>query len=97
VTERFTLIDGERVVELPARITGDRVRLDAAALRAAEEVGRHQPLPSAGDQQARAEFGPGRWLLDAGALGGRRQTWVAAGQPYDRPLPDTAGRSGRDS
>jgi AhpC/TSA family protein len=31
----FTLIDGDRVVELPARIDGERVRLDAAALETA--------------------------------------------------------------
>jgi hypothetical protein len=31
--ERFTLIDGERVAEVPARIAGERVRLDPAALK----------------------------------------------------------------
>ena len=33
--DRFTLIDGERVAELPARLDGERVWLDAAALEAA--------------------------------------------------------------
>jgi hypothetical protein len=33
--DRVTLIDGERVAELPARIDGERVRLDPAALEAA--------------------------------------------------------------
>jgi hypothetical protein len=31
--ERFTLIDDERAAEIPARISGERVRLDAAALK----------------------------------------------------------------
>jgi len=33
MSDRFTLVDGERAVELPARVAGDRVRLDTAALR----------------------------------------------------------------
>jgi hypothetical protein len=96
----------------------------------AEEVRRHQPLPTAAEQQARAEFGLGRWLWAQGRgeaaarhflRGGelaphdftiRRgtmpmrgidsmgpeframlQAWVGAGQPYYRPLPDTAGQT----
>ena len=96
-----------------------------------EEVKRRQPLPTAADQQARAEFGLGQWLWAQGRTaaaerhflrGGelaphdftiRRgtmpmrgidsmgpqfremlQTWVGAGQPFYRPLPDTAGRPG---
>jgi hypothetical protein len=96
-----------------------------------EEVKRQQPLPTAADQQARAEFGLGQWLWAQGRQaaaerhflrGGelaphdftiRRgtmpmrgidsmgpqfremlQTWVGAGQPFYRPLPDTAGRPG---
>jgi hypothetical protein len=31
--ERFTLIESERVVQIPARIEGERVRLDPAGLR----------------------------------------------------------------
>ena len=99
-----------------------------------EEVKRQQPLPTAADQQARAEFGLGQWLWAQGrqaaaerhfARGGelaphdftiRRgtmpmrgidsmgpqfremlQTWVGAGQPFYRPLPDTAGRPGAAS
>jgi hypothetical protein len=103
------------------------VRAEGAAL-SAEEVRRHQPLPTEADQQARAEFGLGQWLWTQGRVaaaerhfvrGGElaphdftirrgtmpmrgidsmgpqfremRQAWVAAGQPYYRPLPDTAG------
>jgi hypothetical protein len=33
--DRVTLIDGERVAEIPARISGDQVHLDPAALEAA--------------------------------------------------------------
>jgi hypothetical protein len=33
MSDRFTLVDGERAVELPARVAGDRVRLDAAAVK----------------------------------------------------------------
>ena len=33
--ERVTLIDGERVAEIPARINGEQVRLDPAALETA--------------------------------------------------------------
>jgi hypothetical protein len=31
--ERFTIVDDERVAEIPARVTGGRVRLDPAALK----------------------------------------------------------------
>ena len=119
-------------------ITGLESARHLAALRAwvsgrtpapgADEVRRQQPLPSAEDQQARAEFGLGQWLWAQGRLaaaerhfvrGGelaphdftiRRgtmpmrgidpmgpqfremlQSWVGAGRPYYRPLPDTAG------
>jgi hypothetical protein len=105
------------------------VRGEAPAL-SAEEVRRHQPLPSEADQLARAEFGLGQWLWAQGRTaaaerhflrGGelaphdftiRRgtmpmrgidpmgprfremvQAWAGAGQPYYRPLPDTAGTS----
>jgi hypothetical protein len=33
MSDRFTLVDAERAVEVPARVAGDRVRLDAAALK----------------------------------------------------------------
>jgi hypothetical protein len=106
------------------------VKGEAPAL-SEEEVKRQQPLPTAADQQARAEFGLGQWLWAQGrpaaaerhfVRGGelaphdftiRRgtmpmrgidsmgpqfremlQTWVGAGQPFYRPLPDTAGRPG---
>jgi len=119
-------------------ITGLESARHLAALRAwvsgrtpapaADEVRRQQPLPSAEDQQARAEFGLGQWLWAQGrpaaaerhfVRGGelaphdftiRRgtmpmrgidpmgpqfremlQSWVGAGRPYYRPLPDTAG------
>jgi hypothetical protein len=105
------------------------VRGEGPAL-SAEEVRRHQPLPSESDQLARAEFGLGQWLWAQGrpaaaerhfVRGGelaphdftiRRgsmpmrgidpmgpqfremvQAWAGAGQPYYRPLPDTAGTS----
>lgn len=104
------------------------VRGEGPAL-SAEAVLRHQPLPSARDQEARAEFALGQWLWTRGRTaaaerhflrGGelaphdftiRRgtmpmrgidpmgpeframlQSWVAGGQPYYRPLPDTGGR-----
>ena len=97
---------------------------------AADEVRAQQSLPSAADQQARAEFGLGQWLYERGRTeaaarhferGGelaphdftiRRGTmpmrgidpmgpqframlgeWVQRGQPYYRPLADTAGRA----
>lgn len=93
-----------------------------------EEVRHHQRLPTAADQQARAEFALGQWLWTHGRAaaaerhfvrGGElaphdftirrgtmplrgidsmgpqframRQAWAEAGQPYYRPLPDTAG------
>ena len=96
----------------------------------ADQVREQQTLPSAADQQARAEFGLGHWLFERGRTeaaarhferGGalaphdftiRRGTmpmrgidpmgpqframlgeWVQAGQPYYRPLEDTAGRA----
>lgn len=97
---------------------------------AADEVRAQQTLPTAADQQARAEFGLGQWLFERGRTaaavrhferGGelaphdftiRRGTmpmrgidpmgpqfrtmlgeWTQAGQPYYRPLADTAGRA----
>ena len=97
-----------------------------------QKVLRHQPLPSARDQEALAEFALGQWLWTRGRTaaaerhflrGGelaphdftiRRgtmpmrgidpmgpeframlQSWVAGGQPYYRPLPDTDGRVSR--
>ena len=33
MSDRFTLVDAERAAELPARVAGNRVRLDAAALK----------------------------------------------------------------
>ena len=105
------------------------VRGEAEAF-SADQVREQQTLPSADDQQARAEFGLGRWLFERGRTdaaarhferGGalaphdftiRRGTmpmrgidpmgpqframlgeWVQAGQPYYRPLADTAGRA----
>jgi hypothetical protein len=105
------------------------VRGEKAAF-AADEVRAQQTLPTAADQQARAEFGLGQWLYERGRTaaaarhferGGdlaphdftiRRGTmpmrgidpmgpqframlgeWVQRGQPYYRPLADTAGRA----
>ena len=105
------------------------VRGEKAAF-AAGEVRAQQTLPTAADQQARAEFGLGQWLYERGRVdaaarhferGGelaphdftiRRGTmpmrgidpmgpqframlgeWTQKGQPYYRPLADTAGRA----
>lgn len=108
---------------LRAWVNGEKPALSA------EDVKRHQPLPTEADQQARAEFGLGQWLWAQGRTaaaerhfvrGGelaphdftiRRGTmpmrgidpmgpqfremlqgWVGGGQPYYKPLPDTAGK-----
>jgi hypothetical protein len=105
------------------------VRGEAPAPRP-EKVRALQTLPTAADQQARAEFGLGQWLSEHGRAAAaerhfvragelaphdftiRRGTmpirgidpmgpqframlgeWVQAGQPYYRPLADTAGRA----
>jgi hypothetical protein len=124
--KHITGLEAERHLgALRAWVTGERPALSA------EEVRRHQPLPTATDQQARAEFALGQWLwtqrrtaaaerhfLRGGELAPhdftiRRGTmpmrgidpmgpqfremlqgWVASGQPYYRPLPDTAATSG---
>ena len=122
------------------QLTGLDASIHLAALRAwvrgerpaftADQVRAQQTLPTAVDQEARAEFGLGRWLFErgrteaaarhferAGALAPhdftiRRGTmpmrgidpmgpqframlgeWMQAGQPYYRPLADTAGRA----
>jgi hypothetical protein len=117
------LESGRHLAALRAWVAGEGRALSA------EDVKRHQPLPTAADQQARAEFGLGQWLWAQGhaaaaerhfVRGGelaphdftiRRgsmpmrgidpmgpqfremlQTWVGGGQPYYRPLPDTAGK-----
>jgi hypothetical protein len=105
------------------------VRGEKAAF-AADEVRAQQTLPTAADQQARAEFGLGQWLYERGRIDAatrhferagelaphdftiRRGTmpmrgidpmgpqframlaeWTQKGQPYYRPLADTAGRA----
>lgn len=109
---------------LRAWVNGEKPALSA------EDVKRHQPLPTEADQQARAEFGLGQWLWAQGRTGAaerhflrggelaphdftiRRGTmpmrgidpmgpqfremlqgWVGGGQPYYKPLPDSAGKS----
>jgi hypothetical protein len=109
---------------LRAWVSGERPALTA------DDVRSQQSLPSSADQQARAEFGLGRWLHERGRVeaaarhferGGqlaphdftiRRGTmpmrgidpmgpqframlgeWTGGGQPYYRPLADTAGRA----
>ena len=125
-TDTFKHITGlesaRHLAALRAWVHGERPALSA------DDVKRHQPLPTAADQQARAEFGLGQWLWAQGRTaaaerhfvrGGelaphdftiRRgtmpmrnidpmgpqfremlQAWVGGGQPYYRPLPDTAG------
>jgi hypothetical protein len=51
----------------------------------AEEVRRHQPLPSAADQQARAEFGLGQWLWAQGRTAAAERHFVRGGElaPHD--------------
>lgn len=60
------------------------VRGEAAAL-SAEEVRRHQPLPTEADQQARAEFGLGQWLWTQGRTAAAERHFVRAGElaPHD--------------
>jgi len=118
------LESGRHLGALRAWVNGEKPALSA------EDVKRHQPLPTEADQQARAEFGLGQWLWAQGRAaaaerhlvrGGelaphdftiRRGTmpmrgldpmgppfremlqgWVGGGQPYYRPLPDTAGKT----
>ena len=60
------------------------VRGEAPAL-GADEVLRHQPLPSARDQQARAEFSLGQWLWARGRAEAAERHFVRAGElaPHD--------------
>jgi hypothetical protein len=109
---------------LRAWVRGEKPAFAAADVRA------QQTLPTAADQQARAEFGLGQWLHERGRVEAaarhferagelaphdftiRRGTmpmrgidpmgpqframlgeWTQQGQPYYRPLADTAGHS----
>jgi hypothetical protein len=60
------------------------VRGEGPAL-SADEVLRHQPLPSASDQQARAEFGLGQWLWARGRVEAAERHFVRGGElaPHD--------------
>jgi hypothetical protein len=60
------------------------VRGEAPAL-GADEVLRHQPLPSARDQQARAEFALGQWLWARGRAESAERHFVRGGElaPHD--------------
>jgi hypothetical protein len=64
---------------LRAWVTGARPALSA------DEVRRHQPLPTAADQQARAEFGLGQWLWAQGRTEAAERHFVRGGElaPHD--------------
>ena len=51
----------------------------------AEDVKRHQPLPTAADQQARAEFGLGQWLWAQGRPAAAERHFLRGGElaPHD--------------
>ncbi len=126
--DRFRHITGldasRHLAALREWVRGERPALSEAQVHA------WQHLPTAQDQQARAEFGLAKWLFEhgraeaadrhflrAGELAPHDFTirrgsmpmrgldpmgpefrqmsraWAAAGHPYYRPLPDTAGRA----
>jgi hypothetical protein len=64
---------------LRAWVTGERPALTA------EEVLRHQPLPTEADQRARAEFGLGQWLWAQGRTQAAERHFVRGGElaPHD--------------
>jgi hypothetical protein len=64
---------------LRAWVRGERPALGAEAVR------RHQPLPSAADQQARAEFGLGQWLWAQGRTEAAGRHFLRGGElaPHD--------------
>lgn len=64
---------------LRAWVKGERPALTA------DQVRKHQPLPTAADQQARAEFGLGQWLWSRGRLDAAERHFVRGGElaPHD--------------
>ena len=60
------------------------VRGEAPAPRA-DQVRAHQVLPTAADQQARAEFGLGQWLFEQGRTAAAERHFVRGGElaPHD--------------
>jgi hypothetical protein len=64
---------------LRAWVKGERPALTA------EEVRKLQPLPTAADQQARAEFGLGQWLWSRGRLEAAERHFARGGElaPHD--------------
>jgi hypothetical protein len=55
------------------------------AAMTAEDVRKHQPLPTEADQQARAEFGLGQWLWAQGRTEAAERHFVRGGElaPHD--------------
>ena len=82
-TDTFAHITGlqsaAHLSALRAWVTGERPALSP------DEVKRHQPLPTAADQQARAEFGLGQWLWSQGRAAAAERHFVRAGElaPHD--------------
>ena len=64
---------------LRAWVNGEKPALSA------EDVKRHQPLPTEADQQARAEFGLGQWLWAQGRTAAAERHFVRGGElaPHD--------------
>ena len=64
---------------LRAWVNGEKPALSA------EDVRRHQPLPTEADQQARAEFALGQWLHDRGRRAAAERHFARAGElaPHD--------------
>jgi hypothetical protein len=82
-TDTFKHITG---LESARHLTALRawVRGETSAL-SADDVKRHQPLPTAADQQARAEFGLGQWLWTQGRTAAAERHFVRGGElaPHD--------------
>jgi len=73
------LESGRHLGALRAWVNGEKPALSA------EDVKRHQPLPSDADQQARAEFGLGQWLWAQGRTAAAERHFVRGGElaPHD--------------
>ena len=82
-TDTFKAITGlesaPRLAAIRAWVRGERPAASAAEIRA------QQTLPTAADQQARAEFGLGQWLYEHGRRTAAARHFVRAGElaPHD--------------
>ena len=82
-TDTFKHITGlesaRHLAALRAWVSGEKPALSA------DDVKRHQPLPTAADQQARAEFGLGQWLWAQGRTAAAERHFVRGGElaPHD--------------